>query len=148
ARCFARNGFHATSMPDICAEVGMSAGGGYRYFASKDDLIAELADGAMAPVIHVLREAADADPAPQPAEIIDLVHNTPLAGSPAPPNASLLLQVWAEVVRNPRVRESQRRRIAELLDVLRRIARRRAPLDDASADPAAPAPLAPSMATV
>jgi AcrR family transcriptional regulator len=147
ARCFANNGFHATSMPDICAEVGMSAGGVYRYFASKDDLIAELADSAMAPVIRALREAADADPAPQPAEVIDLIHDTPLADSPAPPNASLLLQVWAEVVRNPRVRESQHRHIVELLDVLRRIARRWAPLDDASADTAARALMAISMGT-
>jgi TetR/AcrR family transcriptional regulator, transcriptional repressor of aconitase len=147
ARCFANNGFHATSMPDICSEAGMSAGGVYRYFASKDDLIAELADSAMVPVLRVLREAADADPVPQPAEVIDLIHNTMLTDSPAPPNASLLLQVWAEIVRNPRVRESQRRHTFELLDVLKRFTRRWAPLDDASVDTASRALMAMSMGT-
>jgi AcrR family transcriptional regulator len=39
ARCFARNGFHRTSMQDIVRESGISAGLVYRYFAGKDDMI-------------------------------------------------------------------------------------------------------------
>lgn len=38
-RCFGRSGFRATTMQDICKEAGVSAGGVYVYFASKDDLI-------------------------------------------------------------------------------------------------------------
>src|SRR5689334_6249736 len=38
-RCFARDGFHQTSMPDIAREAGMSAGAFYRYFPSKEDVI-------------------------------------------------------------------------------------------------------------
>src|SRR5436190_12204652 len=38
-RCFARSGFHQTSMQEICAEAGMSPGNLYRYFASKEALI-------------------------------------------------------------------------------------------------------------
>ncbi|HEY9407971.1 MAG TPA: helix-turn-helix domain-containing protein, partial [Jiangellaceae bacterium] len=30
--CFARDGFHATSMQDVFAEAGLSAGAVYRYF--------------------------------------------------------------------------------------------------------------------
>ncbi|MFC8385021.1 TetR/AcrR family transcriptional regulator [Nocardia sp. NPDC057272] len=37
--CFARKGFHDSSMLDILAESKMSAGAVYRYFKSKDDLI-------------------------------------------------------------------------------------------------------------
>src|SRR3954464_11109027 len=33
--CFARPGFHQTSMQEICAEAGMSPGNLYRYFRSK-----------------------------------------------------------------------------------------------------------------
>jgi TetR/AcrR family transcriptional repressor of uid operon len=43
-RCFARNGFHQASMHDICAEAGMSAGNLYRYFPSKEAIIAGICE--------------------------------------------------------------------------------------------------------
>src|SRR5215203_5007818 len=43
-RCFVRSGFHQTSMQEICAEAGMSAGNLYRYFPSKEALIAGIAE--------------------------------------------------------------------------------------------------------
>jgi AcrR family transcriptional regulator len=38
-KCFARHGFHATSMQMICKEAGISAGALYVYFDSKEALI-------------------------------------------------------------------------------------------------------------
>ena len=38
-QCFARKGFHPTTMQDICAEAELSAGAIYRYFASKEEII-------------------------------------------------------------------------------------------------------------
>jgi TetR/AcrR family transcriptional regulator, repressor for uid operon len=43
-RCFARSGFHATTMQDICKEASVSPGAVYVYFASKEDLIAGLCE--------------------------------------------------------------------------------------------------------
>jgi TetR/AcrR family transcriptional regulator, repressor for uid operon len=43
-RCFVRSGFHGASMQDICAEAGMSPGNLYRYFPSKEALIAGIAE--------------------------------------------------------------------------------------------------------
>jgi AcrR family transcriptional regulator len=43
-RCFARSGFHQSSMQEICAEAGMSPGGLYRYFPSKEAIIAAIAE--------------------------------------------------------------------------------------------------------
>ena len=43
-RCFARSGFHQASMQDICAEAGMSPGNLYRYFPSKEALIAGISE--------------------------------------------------------------------------------------------------------
>ena len=43
-RCFVRSGFHGASMHDICAEAGMSPGNLYRYFPSKEALIAGIAE--------------------------------------------------------------------------------------------------------
>lgn len=38
-RCFARKGFHATSIQEIADELGMAKGSIYFYFKSKDDLL-------------------------------------------------------------------------------------------------------------
>ena len=42
--CFARSGFHQTSMQEICAEAAMSPGSLYRYFRSKEEIIAGIAE--------------------------------------------------------------------------------------------------------
>ncbi|NOK61742.1 MAG: TetR/AcrR family transcriptional regulator [Chloroflexi bacterium AL-W] len=42
AECFARKGFHQTTMDDIAREAGISAGLIYRHFAGKEELIIEL----------------------------------------------------------------------------------------------------------
>lgn len=47
-RCFARDGFHATSMQDVIGESGLSAGAVYRYYASKTALIAAAASAGLA----------------------------------------------------------------------------------------------------
>lgn len=43
-RCFSRSGFHQASMQDICGEAGMSPGNLYRYFPSKEALIAGICE--------------------------------------------------------------------------------------------------------
>src|SRR6187399_1898615 len=57
-RCFVRSGFHQTSMQEICAEAGMSPGNLYRYFPSKESLIAGIAERDRA---EVAQEFANAD---------------------------------------------------------------------------------------
>jgi TetR/AcrR family transcriptional repressor of uid operon len=42
--CFARSGFHRTTMQDICREAGVSPGGLYVYFDSKEALIAGICE--------------------------------------------------------------------------------------------------------
>lgn len=43
-RCFVRAGFHRTTMQDICRAAGISPGGLYIYFNSKEDLIAGIVE--------------------------------------------------------------------------------------------------------
>ena len=57
-RCFVRAGFHGASMQDICAEAGMSPGNLYRYFPSKEALIAGIAERDRA---EVAQQFAGAD---------------------------------------------------------------------------------------
>jgi AcrR family transcriptional regulator len=42
--CFRRSGFHQASMADICAEAQMSAGNLYRYYDSKEAIIAAICE--------------------------------------------------------------------------------------------------------
>lgn len=42
--CFAREGFHATSMRDIYRECGLSAGAVYNHFASKEEIVRALGE--------------------------------------------------------------------------------------------------------
>ena len=55
-RCFARSGFHRASMQDICAEAGMSPGNLYRYFPSKEALIAGICERDRAEVAQRVRQ--------------------------------------------------------------------------------------------
>lgn len=57
-RCFGNRGFHQTTMQEIYQEAGLSAGSIYRYFASKEELIAALAEEAREKR-PVQREATD-----------------------------------------------------------------------------------------
>ena len=42
--CFAREGFHATSMRDIYRECGLSPGAVYNHFASKEEIVRALGE--------------------------------------------------------------------------------------------------------
>src|SRR5262245_37261510 len=56
-RCFVRSGFHGASMQDICAEAGMSPGNLYRYFPSKEAIIAGIAERDRAEVAQQFESA-------------------------------------------------------------------------------------------
>ncbi|WP_220448150.1 TetR/AcrR family transcriptional regulator [Nonomuraea diastatica] len=103
-RCFIRNGFHATSMQDILAEADLSAGAVYRYFKSKDDIIAATASEAVAELAATFEADESATP-PGLDDIVDVVLQVgrpPLSGSRE--SAQFLVQVWAEALRSPPLR--------------------------------------------
>ncbi|MDB5599873.1 MAG: hypothetical protein JWN71_1917 [Xanthobacteraceae bacterium] len=61
-RCFARSGFHQASMQEICAEAGMSPGSVYRYFPSKEAIIAGISERNRADAVesfNAVEEAPD-----------------------------------------------------------------------------------------
>jgi AcrR family transcriptional regulator len=69
ARCFARKGFHETTLQDVFRESGLSAGAVYRYFKSKDDLVQAISAEEAAPVTAVIESALAQDPVPGADEI-------------------------------------------------------------------------------
>ncbi len=101
-RCFARNGFHQTSMPDILEEAGVSAGAFYRYFRSKDDIIVLIAEQGLGGVIGVLDGLVANDEAPTVGEIVAAVFGglgAPGEG-PADELRRTVIQGWGEALRN------------------------------------------------
>ncbi|MFC4372534.1 TetR/AcrR family transcriptional regulator [Nocardia halotolerans] len=99
--CFARKGFHETSMQDVFAESGMSAGAVYRYFTSKNDIIAAMVARTMGPLRIGLTEIIRRDVAPTPAEVVHLLTSEVIARSGPEGPLRLAPQVWALAVVQP-----------------------------------------------
>ena len=59
-RCFARAGFHRTTMHDICTQAAISPGALYVYFSSKEELIAGITERDRAKLAGQLAELANA----------------------------------------------------------------------------------------
>lgn len=130
-RCFARQGFHQTSMPDIAAEAGVSVGAPYRYFSSKEQIILEIAGDAFrlifGPVERLASTAGDLTMADLVAAAVEPVSGdlTIDAANDVVPVDELLrcaIQSWGELLRREDLRqhaaegfEQVRRRIAEAL---------------------------------
>jgi AcrR family transcriptional regulator len=97
ATCFARDGFHRTSMQDIVQECGVSAGLVYRYFASKDDMIEAIVTDWQD------QRRARLHAGPPLDAYLALLRSL---GEPAARDGLKLgVQVWAEAVRSPRIRD-------------------------------------------
>jgi TetR/AcrR family transcriptional regulator, repressor for uid operon len=102
--CFARAGFHRTTVQDICKEAGISPGALYVYFDSKEALIAGICErerAAFAERLATLADAPDFLKALQELGEHYFVHE-PLY------KAQLCLEINLESTRNARVGEIHR----------------------------------------
>jgi len=94
---FARGGFHAATMQDVAAEAGMSPGNLYRYFNSKDAIIAGMAERDRSTI------AADfAGLCPSKGSLLDQLEEIGRKHLVRQPRekAVIALQIWAEAARN------------------------------------------------
>jgi AcrR family transcriptional regulator len=109
AACFARDGFHRTSMQDIVRESGISAGLVYRYFTGKDDVIAAIVGEWHEHRANLLTAATDGVTAPAGGlaalrrAYLDLLRAVGRPESAA--DLRLGVQVWAEALRSPAIGE-------------------------------------------
>lgn len=105
-RCFARSGFHATTMDDIITETDMSSSTVYRYFpAGKQQLIDAVSAARIGPVIGHIATFADDDEPPSLeqvflAEFGLLVHHSATVTADDPDalirSARLAVALWDE----------------------------------------------------
>ncbi|MEU2376361.1 TetR/AcrR family transcriptional regulator [Streptomyces misionensis] len=132
-RCFARGGFHQTSMPDIAAAAGVSAGAPYRYFASKEEIILAIAADAFRLIFEPMEQVAVAADAPSLGDLaaaslqaLAAETVTDAAGQVVPVEELLqcVVQTWSELLRNDglhaRALEGFERVRRSIADALRR----------------------------
>jgi TetR/AcrR family transcriptional repressor of uid operon len=98
AACFAASGFHRTTMQDVAAKAGMSPGNLYRYFPSKDALIAGMVE----------RDRAEVGAAFATASGDDLLGGLRALGrrtflEDPRDKSTMCVQIWAEATRDPTV---------------------------------------------
>jgi len=98
--CFARSGFHQASMQEICAEAGMSPGNLYRYFPSKEALIAGISERNRA---QAASDFAAVDQAPDFFTGFAALGRQYLVER-SDDEVALCLEIMAEARRNPEVR--------------------------------------------
>lgn len=58
---FRRNGIAGTGLADIMATAGLTHGGFYRHFQSKDELVAEASTSAIESLVHLFAAALSSD---------------------------------------------------------------------------------------
>ncbi|MGY5104387.1 TetR/AcrR family transcriptional regulator [Streptomyces sp. 900105245] len=99
-RCFLRDGFHSTSMQDLFAESGLSAGAVYRHFTSKDEMILAIAEENMRDVLDITLAVATNRQGQSMgavmAELLDVIR----VKSAEEGVAALAVLVWGEGMRN------------------------------------------------
>lgn len=102
--CFCRRGYHETTVQDICDEAGLSKGGLYTYFKSKEEILAAIVEdsfiGALTEAEAVAKSAGTALEKLErvAAAVIDRFTSRGPYASHSP---QLLLEIWAESSKNP-----------------------------------------------
>ncbi|WP_166983003.1 TetR/AcrR family transcriptional regulator [Paramicrobacterium fandaimingii] len=116
-RRLSNTGYQGTSMADIIAESGLSAGAIYGYFSSKQELILAVATSVVSGRQDEVL-AASVDHVLEPAEIVTVLIDGLRENAPV----HMLLQVWGEASVDPQLRtllnevlESARATITEQL---------------------------------
>src|SRR5262245_19425512 len=100
-RCFMREGFHPTSMQDILAEAGISAGGVYVYFKSKDEIVAAIALDTLAFFTAALERLLATDQLPPLAAALCGLLRTLREHDQEQPTFQVAVQGWGEAGRSP-----------------------------------------------
>jgi AcrR family transcriptional regulator len=100
-RCFARKGFDATSMADIIAESGLSAGAIYGHYKSKNELIQLTVAELLERRFDDLSDVLSAEHLVPPGELIAIF----LRGIRSEVgDVGILVQLWAAAVRDAELR--------------------------------------------
>jgi AcrR family transcriptional regulator len=122
--CFARSGFHNTTLQDVFAEAGLSAGCVYNYFQSKDELMLAIAEERHDQERQLIGEVSETD---DPVAALRQVARTfadKYLKEDGLDRRRIALQTWSETQINPFVLSSVRAGLdgprAQLAQLIRR----------------------------
>ncbi|MBI2800106.1 MAG: TetR/AcrR family transcriptional regulator [Gammaproteobacteria bacterium] len=120
ARAIRRSGYDGTSVADIMKEAGLTHGGFYAHFASRDAMLAEAADRAGADAVASVASIA-AETAPQKALQALVSAYLSEAHVKNPERGCPVVALGSEMPRQaPAVRRVATRRIKEMIDLVAR----------------------------
>ena len=105
--CFARQGFHQTSVQDICQEAGLSPGAVYRYFPSKEHIIAATCVNCQQESVEFIKWAKSQGSTPL--QVLDFIieHGfSMLEQSESREHIMMSVQLWSEALRSSEVRDA------------------------------------------
>ena len=122
--CFARSGFHNTTLKDVFAEAGLSAGCVYNYFQSKDELMLAIAEERHEEERRLIAEASETDdPVTALRQVARTFADTYLKEDGLD-KRRIALQTWSEAQINPLILSSVRAGMdgprAQLAQLIRR----------------------------
>ncbi len=138
--CFARKGYHQTTMQDICQESGLSPGAIYRYFESKEAILKGINDRSQEMGRELVEQARSQMGGPL--DTLEIIGQTMLSvfNDPAfETTARVNMEISPEQVRDDILRKGLRteltfwrRVVAELLSQAKELGQLRAEVDPAS----------------
>lgn len=106
--CFARQGFHRTTLQDVFAEAGLSAGCVYSYFQSKDDLILAIAEERHAAERAMLADGGTTPDAVEALRDVAYRFADDYLSRPGGEKRQIAIQTWSEAMRSDAVLASVR----------------------------------------
>ncbi|MEJ3405111.1 TetR/AcrR family transcriptional regulator [Rathayibacter sp. YIM 133350] len=115
-RSFARTGFEATTMADIIAESGLSAGAIYGHYKSKNELIQAVVSDVLGRRTRDVAEAMRADRLMSPAELIGRFISG-MRGEFG--DSRVLVQLWAVAAQDLDVRTLANGVVQQITDLFR-----------------------------
>src|SRR6267143_2288654 len=111
--CFAKHGFHQTSMHDISSEAGISVGLIYRYFENKDAVISAMAEAHKKEIQELLDRARQA---PSLLDALELFFTSHCCSDERQMECAFVVDLFAEGSRNPRMAQLVRDVLDSLID--------------------------------
>lgn len=110
--CFARKGYHQTTMQDICQESELSPGAVYRYFESKEAILKGINDRSQEMgrrLVEAARSLAEG-----PLDTLEVIGETIFSAFDDPMFETMTrvnIEIWPELIRNDVLRESLRQEL-------------------------------------
>jgi AcrR family transcriptional regulator len=128
-RCFARDGFHATSIADIITESSLSAGSVYLYFKSKNEIISAVVDMTLSTADELFATLLADDATPSPEQTVAFMLDAVMERAVDHPilqvdMSRVALHAWAEALRDPDIADRIEQTLRHLRGQYARVARR------------------------